>query len=67
MLGKPRILSLFFPTRLINSIKHEHSCKILYVNAGKGKGNDNGDFVDTLCLRLSTIEQLRYVYVRSLL
>ena len=30
MLGKPRILSLF-PTRLINSIKHEHSCKILYV------------------------------------
>ena len=30
MLGKPRILSLF-PTRLINSIKHEHSCKILYL------------------------------------
>ena len=30
MLGKPRILS-FFPTRLINSIKHEHSCKILYL------------------------------------
>ena len=29
MLGKPRIVSLF-PTRLINSIKHEHSCKILY-------------------------------------
>ena len=29
MLGKPRILSLS-PTRLINSIKHEHSCKILY-------------------------------------
>ena len=29
MLGKPRILSLF-PTHLINSIKHEHSCKILY-------------------------------------
>ena len=29
MLGKPRILS-FSPTRLINSIKHEHSCKILY-------------------------------------
>ena len=29
MLGKPRILS-FFPTCLINSIKHEHSCKILY-------------------------------------
>ena len=29
MLGKPSILSLF-PTRLINSIKHEHSCKILY-------------------------------------
>ena len=23
---------LFSPTRLINSIKHEHSCKILYVN-----------------------------------
>ena len=22
---------LFFPTRLINSIKHEHSCKILYI------------------------------------
>ena len=30
MLGKPGILSLF-PTRLINSIKHEHSCKILYI------------------------------------
>ena len=30
MLGKPRILSLS-PTRLINSIKHEHSCKILYL------------------------------------
>ena len=30
MLGKPRILSLL-PTRLINSIKHEHSCKILYI------------------------------------
>ena len=28
MLGKPRILSLF-PVSLINSIKHEHSCKIL--------------------------------------
>ena len=30
MLRKPRISSLFL-TRLINSIKHEHSCKILYV------------------------------------
>ena len=30
MLGKPRILSLS-PTRLINSIKHEYSCKILYI------------------------------------
>ena len=30
MLDKPRIL-FFSPTRLINSIKHEHSCKILYV------------------------------------
>ena len=29
MLGKPRILSLS-STRLIDSIKHEHSCKILY-------------------------------------
>ena len=29
MLDKPHILSLF-PTRLINSIKHEHSCKIFY-------------------------------------
>ena len=28
MLGKPHILSL--STRLINSIKHEQSCKILY-------------------------------------
>ena len=49
MLGKPRILSLFpnlfnkfsaslafflfFPTCLINSIKHEHSCKILYLQS----------------------------------
>ena len=33
MLGKPRILSLylFSSTCLINSIKHEHSCKILYL------------------------------------
>ena len=30
MLSKPRILSLS-STRLINSIKHEHSCKILYI------------------------------------
>ena len=30
MLGMPRILSLFL-TNLINSIKHEHSCKILYL------------------------------------
>ena len=30
MLGKPRILSLS-STRLINSIKHEHSCKIIYL------------------------------------
>ena len=29
-LGKPPINPLFL-TRLINSIKHEHSCKILYV------------------------------------
>ena len=29
MLGQPRIF--FSPTRLINSIKHEHSCKILYL------------------------------------
>ena len=32
MLGKPRILSLS-PTRLINSIKHDHSCKILYIKS----------------------------------
>ena len=30
MLDKPCIY-LFFPTRLINSIKHEHSCEILYL------------------------------------
>ena len=30
MLGKPRIY-LVSSTRLINSIKHEHSCKILYL------------------------------------
>ena len=30
MLGKPHILSLF-PTHLINSTKHELSCKILYI------------------------------------
>ena len=29
-LGKPRILS-FSPTRLINSVIHQHSCKIFYV------------------------------------
>ena len=30
MLSKPRILS-FFTTHVINSIKHEHSFKILFV------------------------------------
>ena len=30
MLGKPRILSLS-SIRFINSIKHEHECKILYI------------------------------------
>ena len=30
MQGKPRILSLY-STHLINSIKHEHSCKILFI------------------------------------
>ena len=35
IIGKPRISS-FFPTRLINSVKHEHSCKILdLINAIK--------------------------------
>ena len=29
MLSKPRI-DHFSPNRLINSMKHEHSCKILY-------------------------------------
>ena len=31
MLSKPRIY-LFSQTHLINSIKHEHSCKILYIS-----------------------------------
>ena len=31
MLGKPR-LYLLSSTRLINSIKHEHSCKIFYMS-----------------------------------
>ena len=31
MLGKPRIFSRFPPTHLINSEKHEHSCKTLYL------------------------------------
>ena len=37
MLGKPRIY-LFSPPRLINSIKHEHSCKILYFCLRRFKG-----------------------------
>ena len=36
MLGKPRILS-FSQTRLINSIKHEHLCKILYLKCSFGE------------------------------
>ena len=33
MLDKPRFLSIYiYPTCLINSIKHEHSCKIRYLN-----------------------------------
>ena len=31
MLDKPRIYLFFSATRLINLIKHEHSCKILYI------------------------------------
>ena len=31
MLGKPHILSLS-PTCFLNSIKHDYSCKILYIN-----------------------------------
>ena len=38
MLGKPRILP-FSPTRLINSIKHEHSCKILYLTHKRTAGS----------------------------
>ena len=34
MLGKP-IMLLLFPNSFINSIKHEHSCKILYVSFAK--------------------------------
>ena len=34
MRGKPHILS-FSPTSLINSIKHEQSCKILYIQQFK--------------------------------
>ena len=34
MLGKPHIYP-FFQTCLVNSIKHEHSCKILYVHIDK--------------------------------
>ena len=41
MLGKPHILS-FFPTRLINSIKHEHSCKILYFGDSSNLMNEAG-------------------------
>ena len=35
MLLKPHILSLS-PTRLMNSIKHEHACRILYVSLPPG-------------------------------
>ena len=55
MLGKPRILSLS-PIRLINSIKHEHSCKILYIvvklvlNAFLGKM-----FSKVICLIIADI------------
>ena len=35
MFDKPRILSLS-STRLINSIKHEHSCKFLYFSLADG-------------------------------
>ena len=38
ILGKPRIY-LFFLTHIINSIKHEHSCKIPYIQYGSQKNN----------------------------
>ena len=42
MLGKPRILS-HPPTCLINSIKYEHSCKILYISTVALIFTDEGD------------------------
>ena len=42
MLGKPRILSLF-PNSVINSIKHEHSCKILYVITSRVENSMDSD------------------------
>ena len=49
MLDKPRILYLF-PNSLINSIKHEHSCKILYLfnNANTDGKTPGGGGVATL-------------------
>ena len=39
MLGKSRVLSLT-SSRLINSIQHGHSCKILYVDKDPGQHID---------------------------
>ena len=47
MLGKPRILSLFFNS--FNKFnKHQHSCKILYVWDNKGimYGNKIDEWID---------------------
>ena len=42
MLGKPRILSLF-PNSFNKFNKHEHSCKILYLNVdGKTESRKDG-------------------------
>ena len=38
MRGLQSIISLFFATCLINSLKHEHSCKILCVVAPNVSG-----------------------------
>ena len=47
MLEKPRILSLFPNSFNINSIKHEHSCKILYLFSA-AKLSDSGMYTCTL-------------------
>ena len=61
MLGKPLTFYGFSSTRLINSIKHEHSCKILYIQNEKDYLKWLFQCLIILCM-LSIVSRIFVVY-----